>query len=601
MNTYHQNLCESSSEEISKNLKKNSNMKHIEQTWIKKIETDKPKKYRPTLNTTYKNFENNIYKVPLRVPVMFNPPSQTDLETVIREFENNFLKPTEVDTSNNSTKNKSFVKKIVAAFEEKYKAYNESKIEEDVRAILDNRELFRKIEKTSHVPTKNLNTFASTSKICRPGSSKENDDDTYASFSSSEKKEYGKNLWKSTWPSSFKSSTPKESKFIKIMTDRYHPEEELPSGINDDELNEEFKENFAETSKSLKMSQKNMNLGKRLNFDNDRKYNTELQTIHNDLMIEEVKIVASTSRNRMHTNLKKELVEEEEADIDWSPPIEKELSRKKPLKKLLSKLAIVKKSKKGFIFQNVNKEFQDSGYDEMYLSSSSSNKSTSENSRSSFFRKKLYPSKSRKSAVKKSNEALKKITNTDLATDSMDKKSTVEPMTSTYYSLSTLTIPKYIFDNSGDSSITVTETGDTSAIKFSSTSSLSACVDKNCSTLEADELEELKKLQYPRDVPTKFFSQSDSRINELRAYNDTKEEELLYNLPKPRRRPATTSFYEDVLSLRRRMGSIPNFYSCPEHDNPSYATIKRGHKCKFCDNDRQRLFDEIQPDLNTSL
>ncbi|KAL2726812.1 hypothetical protein V1478_007090 [Vespula squamosa] len=605
MNEYHQNASGSSSEEVSKDSQNNLDMKrteYVRRTWIRNIETDTPKKYRP--HATYRDHENNICKVPLRVPVMFHPPSQSDLESVIREYENNFLKPTEVDTSNKSRKNKNFVKKIVAAFEEKYKAYNESKIEEDVKAILENRELFLKMEKPSaSCPSKNINTFANTSKMCRPGSNKE-EDNMYALFNTPEKKQYNqKNMWKSICSSPFKSSTPKESKFMKIIN-KYHPDEELPSDINDNELDEKLDN----------IPKKDVNLNEELNFDNNRKHNAEVleengrivRNRENDSMIEEVKIVASTSRHRMQKNFN-ESFEEEETDIDWLPS-EKELSRKKPLKKLLSKLGIVKKSKKVCLYQNANKEFQDSGYDEVNLSSSPLNKSTSENGKSNSFKEMLYSSKMQKSAAKKSiekkfynDEASGGITSTDLETNSEDKISTAKPITSICGFISTVIIPKYFLEDVNNSSVTIMETDDNmSTIELYSNCSLLDCINKNCSHLEAEELEILEKMEYSRDIYKKFFSQSDTRINDLRAYNDAKQKESTGNYRKPRPRPATTSFYEDVLSLRRRMGSLPNFYSCPEH-NPIYATVKRGHKCRFCDHDRQRIFDEIQPDLSTSL
>ncbi|XP_076232392.1 uncharacterized protein LOC143177941 [Calliopsis andreniformis] len=55
------------------------------------------------------------------------PPEMPDLETIIREFEMGYLSPRKQDTDVDSFQQKNFVKKIVAAFEVKYKVYDDLK------------------------------------------------------------------------------------------------------------------------------------------------------------------------------------------------------------------------------------------------------------------------------------------------------------------------------------------------------------------------------------------------------------------------------------------------------------------------------------------
>lgn len=111
--------------------------------WIKKLGSYSPSKYQVTANfakTGTMNFRdrsgicNNSYEgetfrkssgspqTPLEMP---------DLEGIIRDFGKGYLSPSKQDMVADGSKQKSFVKKIVAAFEVKYKTYNDLKTEQE--------------------------------------------------------------------------------------------------------------------------------------------------------------------------------------------------------------------------------------------------------------------------------------------------------------------------------------------------------------------------------------------------------------------------------------------------------------------------------------
>ncbi|KZC13292.1 hypothetical protein WN55_05598 [Dufourea novaeangliae] len=71
------------------------------------------------------------------------PLEMPDLESIIREFEMGFLSPTKHDTeaAMEANKQKNFVKKIVAAFEVKYKTYNDLKTAQEAKEIQDENKL----------------------------------------------------------------------------------------------------------------------------------------------------------------------------------------------------------------------------------------------------------------------------------------------------------------------------------------------------------------------------------------------------------------------------------------------------------------------------
>ena len=105
--------------------------------WIRKLGNYSPSKYQapsgPTRTNTMRPLDTlcNSYEQISPAKTLDSPktPSEMpDLESIIREFETGFLSPTKSpDTSMELYKQKNFVKKIVAAFEVKYKSYSDLK------------------------------------------------------------------------------------------------------------------------------------------------------------------------------------------------------------------------------------------------------------------------------------------------------------------------------------------------------------------------------------------------------------------------------------------------------------------------------------------
>ncbi|XP_076755949.1 uncharacterized protein LOC143426395 [Xylocopa sonorina] len=108
--------------------------------WIKKLGNYSPHKYQVTSGQTKTNAMKALDRselcdtydasTPQRTSVTpQTPPVMPDLESIIREFELGFLSPTKHDGASvhGNSKEKNFVKKIVAAFEVKYKTYDDLK------------------------------------------------------------------------------------------------------------------------------------------------------------------------------------------------------------------------------------------------------------------------------------------------------------------------------------------------------------------------------------------------------------------------------------------------------------------------------------------
>nr|XP_012152344.1 PREDICTED: uncharacterized protein LOC100880958 isoform X2 [Megachile rotundata]XP_012152345.1 PREDICTED: uncharacterized protein LOC100880958 isoform X2 [Megachile rotundata] len=110
-----------------------------QRNWIRKLGNYSQTKYQLPSNPLGTNAMRpldmnspcNTYKHPTPTKTSDSPktpPEMPDLESIIREFETGFLSPTKSqDISIEQFKQKNFVKKIVTAFEVKYKRYNDLK------------------------------------------------------------------------------------------------------------------------------------------------------------------------------------------------------------------------------------------------------------------------------------------------------------------------------------------------------------------------------------------------------------------------------------------------------------------------------------------
>lgn len=125
--------------------------------WIQKLGNTSPKKYKipgnsPARMTVLKPVDAGfLYNANQRIPSRgtkslgspLTPVNMPDMESIIRDFEMGFRSPSKkstpktVETPKQQPKN--FVKKIVAAFEVKYKPCNEPKTAQDAREIEETR------------------------------------------------------------------------------------------------------------------------------------------------------------------------------------------------------------------------------------------------------------------------------------------------------------------------------------------------------------------------------------------------------------------------------------------------------------------------------
>ncbi|CAK9810400.1 hypothetical protein ANTPLA_LOCUS6574 [Anthophora plagiata] len=128
--------------------------------WIRKLGNYSPSKCRvpasPVRMNTMKALDRsglcNTYEAATTARTSGfprTPLEMPDLESIIREFEMGFLSPSKQDAAADGSKQKNFVKKIVAAFEVKYKGYNDMKAAHEARENTGESKLHTTIGETS--------------------------------------------------------------------------------------------------------------------------------------------------------------------------------------------------------------------------------------------------------------------------------------------------------------------------------------------------------------------------------------------------------------------------------------------------------------------
>lgn len=712
MHAFLQSMLGKSTEELSYGSTKNCALKGNEtdysrSTWMKKFGNNSPNKYRsmssPKLSiSSIESRLHNISDVPNKVPVMFHQPAKiSDLETIIREFENNFLSPSKSETSTNSPpKEGNFVRKIVAAFEDKYKSYSDSKVEEDVKTILNNRKVSKRNEQgksqsrfslPSESPRKSINIFGSTPKIFNEKTEKE-ESKMSVSFNLSKEKHNGqKNTWISIFSSPFKyaskeskrSRTPTMSPENKLHQDdtrttfeegEDHRERSSWNLSEEDELNDfSFKRVSSpfKTSDDETKSIQSVDLSLTYDFEDSTLLEIDVQKIEESTVISvdvENESTVDRGEKEMQTPSEnsnsskgsrrmpkiigaflKKPIKVEKTAVDWIPIMGKKLPRKRSLKKLLSKLTRNKSNEKRRekIFsseRNINeesRELQDSGYDEKSSTSTSSLRSLAsiseillhqnQSDRSEMRQRngsKLKTFQTRNSlnrvndgnnedgqdksienegdilrviAKKKKKLRLTEVSrevitknlgpcypsHTAIMTMSLDRRSLSK---SSFRHVSRSRIPKhpYLSDIPKHPFVSMTKMDEITQVESHSAivSSLTNDNDDREKSLQIDR-EEQPGQECTYDIPRRYLSKSESKINEVEPENKSnKDDEPIYDMPKslPVPRPLS-SIYEDALSLKRRLDylptvAVPNFYSVSDDDDeePHYATIRRGNR-----------------------
>ncbi|KOC65979.1 hypothetical protein WH47_12778 [Habropoda laboriosa] len=110
----------------------------------------------------------NTYEASTPTRTSRTPLEMPDLESIIREFEMGFLSPSKQDVAADGSKQKNFVKKIVAAFEVKYKGYNDMKTAYEARESAEESKLDIAIGETSKRRSGIFTPFKSSSDEGRP-------------------------------------------------------------------------------------------------------------------------------------------------------------------------------------------------------------------------------------------------------------------------------------------------------------------------------------------------------------------------------------------------------------------------------------------------
>ncbi|KAK2584719.1 hypothetical protein KPH14_007052 [Odynerus spinipes] len=718
MNAFLQSMLGRSTEEISCNSVKDTTLRDndtklecLRSSWVKKLGNTSPKKFQTmsSQKISISSIESRLHSisdVPTKVPVMFHPPTKMpDLETIIREFEDNFLSPTKSEASNNSTtKEGSFVKKIVAAFEDKYKSYNDSKIEEDVKAVLDNRKVSSsnvqersrsRFSLPSESPKKRANIFGSTPKIFNESTANKESKMSTSFNSPRDKHNRQKNTWISIFSSPFKYNASKDSKFSQIFSlspgskcDQNNTKTTMEEEEEDEENHrarspwdfseiEELNDSrFDRVSSPFKTSDdetksiQSVDLSLTYDFEDSTLLEIDVRTIEESTMIdcsdeneakgdhreEEIQTPSSESSSSSKGSRRvpkiigaflKRPIEVEKTAVDWIPITGKKLPRKRSLKKLLSMLTRNKSNekKREKIFsseRNINeepRELQDSGYDEKSSTSTSSLRSLAsiseillhqdhsdrlETGRRSGSKLRTFQTRNSLNRVNDDNndgeqeesvdeeillskvttkrkkklrltEVPREIVTKDLGpcypshtatmTMSLDRRSHSKS-SSRYAPRSRVPRHPYLSRIAKHPFVAMTKMDEIPQVGSPPkiASSLTNINDDRDKSFQIDR-EKLPDQDCIYDIPRRYLSKSEPKINEVEPKNkNSEDDEPIYDMPKPRSlsRP-TSSIYEDALSLKRRldylpMVTVPNFYSLSDDEEPHYATIRRGNR-----------------------
>ena len=325
------------------------------------------------------------------------PQEMSNLESIIRSFEEGYLSPVKKEKAVDVYKQKNFVKKIVEAFEMKYKIYNDSKT----------------VQKIPKSPKENISNVVSIleswkrrSRIVRKPSKKDsshskpnnrNVDESDGSALSSEKRifhtscdnnglirrrpeelENSKCSGKSKMIlSAFgrkASGLELCSTFLRSSSDSSSP----PNCITIADLSHSVKRFSADKRKTMDTVDPCMTLSKETTFTFDEPLpitstliDQSLKSEHNSTLPEISQV--DKSPKVVGAFLKKP-IDVENTFINWIPITGKRLPRKRSLKKLLCSLTSGKLVKRSLSERNLNeepREIQDSEYDERSCSSMS--------------------------------------------------------------------------------------------------------------------------------------------------------------------------------------------------------------------------------------
>ncbi|XP_076626262.1 uncharacterized protein LOC143344267 [Colletes latitarsis] len=336
-----------------------------------------------------------------------------DLESIIREFEGGFLSPRKQDADTGASKQKNFVKKIVAAFEERYKTYNDLKVEQEARS---GGEKVSQGSTPTKTPKRRSAIFSSPFKSASgsPNSTEncENSNDESGIVSTPSKKnseqskvfrrsgifgspskmaddedeaEDGNESSISSTPSKNKDDT-KGSRRSRIVTSPiYRIESDLE---RQDESRRRLSSYFDPTETSLDDTKtvESIDLETSLPEPDETILLDENDLPKTSTMIDESKGCKNEGRKVSFADkapkiigaFLKKPIEVEDTSIDWIPITGKKLPRKRSLKRLLAsftgRMTSDKKSKMYSSERNLceeSSERHDSGYDERSCSSSS--------------------------------------------------------------------------------------------------------------------------------------------------------------------------------------------------------------------------------------
>ena len=520
----------------------------------------------------------------------------SNLESIIRSFEEGYLSPVKKEKAVDVYKQKNFVKKIVEAFEMKYKIYNDSKT----------------VQKIPKSPKENISNVVSIleswkrrSRIVRKPSKKDsshskpnnrNVDESNGSALSSEKRIFhtscDNNGLIRRRPEELKNSKCSGkskmilsafgrkasglelcSTFLRSSSDSSSP----PNCITIADLSHSVKRFSADKTKTMNTVDPYMTLSKETTFTSDEPLpitstliDQSLKSEHNSTLPEISQV--DKSPKVVGAFLKKP-IDVENTFINWIPITGKRLPRKRSLKKLLCSLTSGKLVKRSLSERNLNeepREIQDSEYDERSCSSMSLTSLISitdvlrqqESSYFEFNRRcdlKTFKSKNKSNEEKGEascdtyhsvkNQKKKQLLLTEMPRDDvkLDLGPSYPPPSQTNGILSSLVgelVPK--LPNHPDASSSVIIKNDLYEVEFR----------RSCSNLPSSNIySSSSSVTSHYDVPRRFLSKSENEILRMRKSKSklNRKEEPIYDIPKSQsiERPRS-SIYDDVLSSERK-------------------------------------------------
>ncbi|KAG7208263.1 hypothetical protein KM043_014509 [Ampulex compressa] len=357
---------------------------------MRKLGYNSPGKYKIPPCKPIKNLsDDRLAETPSRSASALEMP---DLESIIREFEMGYLSPKKREVAETSRQG-SFVKKIVAAFEVKYKLYNESRLEQEDGNSEENRGQSR----SSAEKRKALggNSKSPLKSIEEKGESKpeKRRSDNFSTplksaglasrvsslFSSPDRQEERKSeIYASPVKIGELSMGSENGAADPSRSQREDSRDSGKSGL----LSSPFKSSLDDTCslESVDLSDELPEPEETIILDRNPKEGANAHPYpelprRTPLRYSRESEIRDKTPKVVGAFLKKP-IEVEDTSIDWIPITGKRLPRKRSLKKLLSAITGRKKSK--ILFRSERnlseepRELQDSGYEERSCSSSSS-------------------------------------------------------------------------------------------------------------------------------------------------------------------------------------------------------------------------------------